>query len=42
MPKADFSTWVTTESLAGVILFLASEQAKDITGALLPVKGRTQ
>jgi NAD(P)-dependent dehydrogenase (short-subunit alcohol dehydrogenase family) len=41
MPKADFSTWVTTESLAGVILFLASEQAKDITGALLPVKGRT-
>jgi NAD(P)-dependent dehydrogenase (short-subunit alcohol dehydrogenase family) len=41
MPKADFSTWVTPESLANVILFLASEEAKDINGALLPVKGRT-
>jgi NAD(P)-dependent dehydrogenase (short-subunit alcohol dehydrogenase family) len=41
MPKADFSTWVTPESLANVILFLASDEAKDINGALLPVKGRT-
>jgi NAD(P)-dependent dehydrogenase (short-subunit alcohol dehydrogenase family) len=41
MPKADFSTWVSIESLANVILFLASEEAKDITGALLPVTGRT-
>jgi NAD(P)-dependent dehydrogenase (short-subunit alcohol dehydrogenase family) len=41
MPKADFSTWVSTESLANIILFLASEQAQDITGALLPVTGRT-
>jgi NAD(P)-dependent dehydrogenase (short-subunit alcohol dehydrogenase family) len=41
MPNADFSKWVSTESLAGVILFLASEQAQDITGALLPVTGRT-
>lgn len=40
MPNADFSTWVTTESLANVLLFLASEQAQDITGALLPVTGR--
>jgi 3-oxoacyl-[acyl-carrier protein] reductase len=40
MPKADFSTWVTTESLANILLFLASEQAQDITGALLPVTGR--
>lgn len=40
MPDADFSTWVTTESLANVLLFLASEQAQDITGALLPVTGR--
>jgi NAD(P)-dependent dehydrogenase (short-subunit alcohol dehydrogenase family) len=41
MPKADFSTWVSTESLANIILFLASEEAQDITGALLPVTGRT-
>jgi NAD(P)-dependent dehydrogenase (short-subunit alcohol dehydrogenase family) len=40
MPDADFSTWVSTESLANVLLFLASEQAQDITGALLPVTGR--
>jgi NAD(P)-dependent dehydrogenase (short-subunit alcohol dehydrogenase family) len=40
MPNADFSTWVTTESLANILLFLASEQAQDITGALLPVTGR--
>jgi NAD(P)-dependent dehydrogenase (short-subunit alcohol dehydrogenase family) len=41
MPDADFSTWVSKESLANIILFLASEQAQDITGALLPVTGRT-
>lgn len=40
MPKADFSTWVSPEDLAAVILFLASEEAKAITGALLPVTGR--
>jgi NAD(P)-dependent dehydrogenase (short-subunit alcohol dehydrogenase family) len=40
MPKADFSTWVSPGSLANVILFLASGQAQDITGALLPVTGR--
>jgi NAD(P)-dependent dehydrogenase (short-subunit alcohol dehydrogenase family) len=40
MPKADFSTWVSPEDLASVILFLASEEARAITGALLPVTGR--
>src|SRR5437764_10944 len=40
MPNADFSTWVSTDSLANILLFLASEQAQDITGALLPVTGR--
>lgn len=40
MPKADFSAWVSPEDLAAVILFLASEEAKAITGALLPVTGR--
>ena len=40
MPKADFSTWVSPEDLATVILFLASEPARAVTGALLPVIGR--
>jgi NAD(P)-dependent dehydrogenase (short-subunit alcohol dehydrogenase family) len=40
MPKADFKKWVTAEELAEVILFLASDAAGAITGALLPVSGR--
>jgi 3-oxoacyl-[acyl-carrier protein] reductase len=40
MPKADFAKWVTAEELANVILFLASDAASAITGALLPVSGR--
>lgn len=41
MPEADFSTWVKPESLADVILFLASEAARDIHGAAIPVYGRS-
>ena len=40
MPKADFGKWVTPQELADVILFLASDAASAITGALLPVSGR--
>jgi NAD(P)-dependent dehydrogenase (short-subunit alcohol dehydrogenase family) len=40
MPSADFSTWVAPAQLAAVMLFLASEQAQAITGALVPVTGR--
>jgi NAD(P)-dependent dehydrogenase (short-subunit alcohol dehydrogenase family) len=40
MPDADFSTWVKAEDLAVVILFLASEEARAVTGALVPVTGR--
>ena len=40
MPKADCSTWVAPEDLAAVMLFLASEEARAVTGALLPVTGR--
>ncbi|OPH83178.1 3-oxoacyl-ACP reductase FabG [Nitrobacter vulgaris] len=40
MPKADFATWVTAQELANVILFLASDAASGVTGALLPVRGR--
>jgi NAD(P)-dependent dehydrogenase (short-subunit alcohol dehydrogenase family) len=40
MPKADFAKWVTPLELADVILFLASDAASAVTGALLPVSGR--
>ena len=40
MPKADFAKWVTPQELAEVILFLVSDAASGVTGALLPVSGR--
>lgn len=40
MPKADFDRWVKPQQLADVILFLLSDQASAITGALIPVTGR--
>lgn len=40
MPAADFSAWVAPDDLARVMLFLASEGARAITGALIPVTGR--
>lgn len=39
MPKADTRKWVKPESLADVILFLASPAARDIHGVALPVYG---
>ena len=40
MPKADFSRWVAPTDLAEVMLFLASEKARAVTGALIAVRGR--
>ncbi|MCP1971744.1 NAD(P)-dependent dehydrogenase (short-subunit alcohol dehydrogenase family) [Bradyrhizobium elkanii] len=40
MPKADFAKWVAPKELADVILFLASDAASAVTGALLSVNGR--
>ncbi|MGH8215907.1 MAG: SDR family oxidoreductase [Rhodanobacteraceae bacterium] len=40
MPKADFGKWVKPQQLADVIVFLLSDQASAITGALIPVTGR--
>jgi len=40
MPKSDFSKWVMPQELADVILFLASDAASAVTGALIPVTGR--
>ena len=40
MPEADFGAWVTPGEAARAILFLASDEASAITGALLPLAGR--
>ena len=37
MPGADFSTWVAPEDLAEVVCFLASDAARAVHGALVPV-----
>lgn len=41
MPDADFDTWVPPEDLASVILFLASDVARAVNGAAVPVYGRS-
>ncbi len=40
MPNADFTAWVQPQELANVMLFLASDAASAVTGALIPVTGR--
>lgn len=40
MPDADHARWVTPEALADVMLFLASDAARAVHGAALPVTGR--
>jgi NAD(P)-dependent dehydrogenase (short-subunit alcohol dehydrogenase family) len=40
MPKADASRWVSLGSAAAVVAFLLSDDARDITGAALPVYGK--
>ncbi|HUL91712.1 MAG TPA: SDR family NAD(P)-dependent oxidoreductase [Burkholderiales bacterium] len=39
MPKADPRRWVAPEALADVVLFLASDAARAIHGAAIPVNG---
>ncbi len=39
MPDADPSHWVAPDALAAVIAFLASDDARAVHGALLPVTG---
>jgi NAD(P)-dependent dehydrogenase (short-subunit alcohol dehydrogenase family) len=39
MPGAAFDSWVAPNDLAAIMLFLASDEARAVTGALLPVTG---
>jgi NAD(P)-dependent dehydrogenase (short-subunit alcohol dehydrogenase family) len=41
MSGADFSRWVTPEKITLQILWLCSEAASDISGALIPIYGRS-
>lgn len=41
MPDADHASWVLPQDLAAVIAFLASPQARSITGASIPVSRGT-
>jgi NAD(P)-dependent dehydrogenase (short-subunit alcohol dehydrogenase family) len=40
MPKSDFSRWVAPESIAKLIVWLCSEEAADVNGAVIPIYGR--
>jgi NAD(P)-dependent dehydrogenase (short-subunit alcohol dehydrogenase family) len=37
MPDADFATWTPPERIARVVLWLASDEASSVRGALIPV-----
>jgi NAD(P)-dependent dehydrogenase (short-subunit alcohol dehydrogenase family) len=41
MPDADFSRWVPPPALADVVVFLASEASRAVTGAAIPVYGKS-
>jgi NAD(P)-dependent dehydrogenase (short-subunit alcohol dehydrogenase family) len=40
MPKADPARWVSLASAAGVVAFLLGEEARDVSGAAVPLYGR--
>ena len=39
MPDADFSKWAKTDDVAELVLSLAGEQAKHLTGLAIPIEG---
>jgi NAD(P)-dependent dehydrogenase (short-subunit alcohol dehydrogenase family) len=40
MPDAEFSRWVKAEQISELVVFLLSDRAGAITGALIPIAGR--
>ena len=40
MPAADFSKWVQPAQVAGLLIYLASDAASELTGAAIPILGR--
>lgn len=40
MPKADTSQWVQPSSIASLIVWLAGDAGKDVTGTAIPIYGR--
>lgn len=40
MPNADFSRWVKPESIAAALVWLASRESGDVSGAVIPIYGR--
>lgn len=40
MPEADFTKWVTPQSVARLMVWLASDAAADTSGAVIPIYGR--
>jgi NAD(P)-dependent dehydrogenase (short-subunit alcohol dehydrogenase family) len=40
MPTSDFSRWVQPESIAKSLVYLASKEAGDVSGAVIPIYGR--
>lgn len=40
MPDADFSKWLKTQDVADLILSLADESARQLTGLAIPIEGR--
>jgi len=41
MPKADPKQWPSPDEVANAILFLSSRESSGVTGALIPITGRT-
>ena len=41
MPNADHATWVPAEDIANMMLFLSSDHASSVNGAIIPVYGKS-
>jgi NAD(P)-dependent dehydrogenase (short-subunit alcohol dehydrogenase family) len=41
MPSADHSKWVSPSSIATVVFWLASDAARDVSGAVIPIYGKS-